>query len=351
MKAVRPEFKVGVLVVSGIVLLILGVNYLKGFNPFARTTNYIVVYEQVSGLAVSNPILINGFQVGQVNRIEFLPSGNGELVVEFSVAHPELYFPRNTVAQIHSSDLFGTKAIRLNFGDDSEFAAPGDTLLGDVEDDIAAQVQKQLEPLQRKTTELIQGVDKIIENIQSIFEGGVTEQLPEALESVSRTVRSLENSAANLDSTIQDNRANFTRVMRNLGALSATLNQNSDAMANAIQNLSVVSDSLAKIEFAATMARANDALADVSSITSSIASGQGTLGKLVVNDSLYTGLVATNNELQLLLDDLQMHPWKYVQVNLIGRKPKSEFSKKDMQRLQKIIEEELEAAEDGSQDE
>ena len=139
--------------------------------------------------------------------------------------------------------------------------------------------------------------------------------------------------------------------MRNLGALSATLNKNSDAMANAIQNLSVVSDSLAKIEFAATMARANDALADVSSITSSIASGQGTLGKLVVNDSLYTGLVATNNELQLLLDDLQMHPWKYVQVNLIGRKPKSEFSKKDMQRLQKIIEEELEAAEDGSQDE
>jgi phospholipid/cholesterol/gamma-HCH transport system substrate-binding protein len=153
-----------------------------------------------------------------------------------------------------------------------------------------------------------------------------------------------------LDSTIHDNRANFTRVMSNLGALSTTLNKNSDAMANAIQNLSVVSDSLAKIEFASTMARANDALADVSSITSSIASGQGTLGKLVVNDSLYTGLVATNNELQLLLDDLQLHPWKYVQVNLIGRKPKSEFSKKDIQRLRKIIEEELEAAEAGSQD-
>ena len=63
MTAVRPEFKVGLLAVSGIVLLVLGVNYLKGFNPFAKTSNYLVVYDQVSGLAVSNPVLINGFQV------------------------------------------------------------------------------------------------------------------------------------------------------------------------------------------------------------------------------------------------------------------------------------------------
>lgn len=350
MTAVRPEFKVGLLAVSGIVLLVLGVNYLKGFNPFARTSNYLVVYDQVSGLAVSNPVLINGFQVGQVNRIEFLPQGSGELLVEFSVEHPQLYFPSNSVAQIHSSDLFGTKAIRLVFGDSESFAAAGDTLLGDVEDDIAAQVQKQLEPLQRKTSELIQGVDKIIENIQSIFEGGVTEQLPEALESVNRTVQSLERSAANLDSTIHDNRNNFTRVMSNASALSTTLNKNSDALANAIQNLSVVSDSLSKIEFAATMAKANEALTDVAKIASAVASGEGTLGQLVVNDSLYNGLVATNEELQLLMDDLQMHPWKYVQVNLIGRKPKSGFSKKDMQRIRGVVEEELDEANRGTDD-
>ena len=175
--------------------------------------------------------------------------------------------------------MFGTKAIRLVFGDSESFAAAGDTLLGDVEDDIAAQVQKQLEPLQRKTSELIQGVDKIIENIQSIFEGGVTEQLPEALESVNRTVQSLERSAANLDSTIHDNRNNFTRVMSNASALSATLNKNSDALANAIQNLSVVSDSLSKIEFAATMAK--ERVPDRRGQNASAVASGRTLGQLV----------------------------------------------------------------------
>jgi phospholipid/cholesterol/gamma-HCH transport system substrate-binding protein len=335
----RPEFKVGVLVVAGIVLLVLGVNYLKGFNPFAKTSSYFVVYENVSGLAVSNPVLINGYQVGQVRRIEFLQGGQGELLVEFVVEHPQLYFPSNSVAMIHSSDLFGTKAIRIEQGDSPVLAMSGDTLLDSVEDDIAAQVAKQIEPLQRKTTDLIKSVEKVINEIESIFNSEATSQLPEALESVQRTVRSLENTAANLDSTVAENRVNFGKVMSNVRSLTSTLNASSGDLTNAIENFSDVSDSLANVEFAATMARANQVLSDVSVLTSKIAAGEGSLGKLVSSDSLHNGLVTTNLELQLLLDDLQMHPWKYVQVNLIGRKPKSELSKKDLQRLEKLIDE------------
>ena len=155
MNTLRSEFKIGVLVVAGIVLLVLGVNYLKGFNPFARSNTYYAVYDDVAGLAVSNPVLINGYQVGQVRRIEFVEGGQGELLVEFGIEHPKLSFPSNSVAMIHSSDLFGTKAIRIDRGDSPVSAVSGDTLLDNVEDDIAAQVAKQIEPLQRKTTDLI----------------------------------------------------------------------------------------------------------------------------------------------------------------------------------------------------
>ena len=249
---------------------------------------------------------------------------------------------------IHSSDLFGTKAIRIERGDAATYAVPGDTLLDNVEDDIAAQVQKQIEPLQRKTTDLIRGVEKVIENIESIFNSEATSQLPAALASVERSVQSLENTAANLDSTVAENRYNFGKVMSNVRSLTSTLNASSGDLTNVIENFSDVSDSLSQIEFASTMAKANRALADVAGITSRIAAGEGSLGKLIASDSLHNGLLATNTELQLLLDDLQMHPWKYVQVNLIGRKPKSEFSRKDLQRLRNIIEEELENQEKGS---
>ena len=345
MSKVRPEFKVGVLVVAGIVLLVLGVNYLKGFNPFSKSSTYYAVYDNVIGLAVSNPVLINGYQVGQVRSIEFVEGGAGELLVEFVVEHPNLYFPSNSVAMIHSSDLFGTKAIRIDRGDSPSLAMPGDTLMPDVEQDIAAQVAEQIKPLQNKTMELIRSVEKVINEIESIFKSDATSQIPELLSetsaSVQRTMVSLENTAANLDSMVEDNRYSFTKVMSNVRSLTSTLNASSGDLTNAIENFSSVSDSLANVEFASTMARANQALQDISTITSSIAAGEGSLGKLVVSDSLHDGLVATNLELQLLLDDLQMHPWKYVQVKLFGGKPKSEFSKKDLQRIEAIIDDRL----------
>ena len=348
MNTLRSEFKIGVLVVAGIVLLVLGVNYLKGFNPFARSNTYYAVYDDVAGLAVSNPVLINGYQVGQVRRIAFVEGGQGELLVEFGVEHPKLFFPSNSVAMIHSSDLFGTKAIRIDRGDSPVSANAGDTLLDNVEDDIAAQVAKQIEPLQRKTTDLIKSVEKVILDIESVFSSEATRQLPAALENVQRTVESLETTAANLDSTVAENRGNFKRVMSNVRSLTSTLNASSGDLTNAISNFSTLSDSLSRIEFAATMALANQALEDVSTIAGQIADGEGSLGKLVQSDSLHDGLVATNLELQLLLDDLPRHPWKYVQVNLIGRKQKSEFSKKDLIRLRDIIADELEGQEGGS---
>jgi len=344
----RSEFKIGVLVVAGIVLLVLGVNYLKGFNPFARSNTYYAVYDDVAGLAVSNPVLINGYQVGQVRRIAFVEGGQGELLVEFGVEHPKLFFPSNSVAMIHSSDLFGTKAIRIDRGDSPVSAIAGDTLLDNVEDDIAAQVAKQIEPLQRKTTDLIKSVEKVILDIESVFSSEATRQLPAALESVQRTVESLETTAANLDSAVAENRGNFKRVMSKVRSLTSTLNASSGDLTNAISNFSTLSDSLSRIEFASTMALANQALEDMSTIAGQIAAGEGSLGKLVQSDSLHDGLVATNLELQLLLDDLQMHPWKYVQVNLIGRKQKSEFSKKDLIRLRDIIADELEGQEGSS---
>ena len=351
MSKLRPEFKIGVLVVAGLVLLVLGVNYLKGFNPFAKTITYYAVYEDVAGLAVSNPVLINGYQIGQVRSIDFLEGGEGKLIVAFEVEEHGVSFPVNSVAKIHSSDLFGTKAIRIEKGDSPVVAQSGDTLVNGIEDDIAAQVAKQIEPLQRKTTDLIKSVEEVIDQIESVFNSEATDQLPEALESVQRTVNALERTAINLDSAVAENRHNFLRVMSNVRSLTSTLNENSDEFSNLITNLSSLSDTLSQVEFSSTMLKANQALDDISAITEGLAAGEGSLGQLLTNDSLHSSLIASNRELQLLLDDIQMHPWKYVQVNLIGRKPKSEFSNKDLERIQAIVEEELEALGTESQQE
>jgi len=331
--------------IVGAVMLFFGVNYLKGFNPLAQQDHYYAVYDKIEGLTVSNPILVNGFKVGQVTRVEFHNSGDGKLLVEFTVDQSDLNIPINSVAQIFSSDLFGSKAIELIRGDSTLFAVNGDTLIASSQEDITEAVRKELAPLRAKTDQLIAGVDEIITNMNKVFKDEATLGLPSTFKSINRTFNTLENTAIQLDSLIVENRAVLNSVMTNLDGLAEKLNDNNDELANIIQNFSLVSDSLVVADIAGTIKRADTALENITEITENVKNGKGTLGKIIVDDSLYNGLVASSVELHELLDDLQLNPWKYVRVSLFGRKQQAKMSKGDLKRMRKMIREEIEAEE------
>ena len=339
---VSQEFKIGTLMILGVVLLILGVNYLKGFNPLSKQIHLFAVYEEIEGLAVSNPILVNGFKVGQVTDVYFLEDGNGALVVEFTVEKSKLKIPIDSDAKIYSSDLFGTKAIKIEPGVTDVYIQDGDTLLSSVEMDISAAVRKELEPLRRKTEELIKGVDDILLNMKAVFEDDATQGLPSAFESMQRTLRTLENTAISLDGLVDENVIVFTRVMSNVDALAMNLSDNNKSITNIITNFSNLSDSLVTVDIATTMAKADQAMEEITSMTKRINNGEGTMGKLMVDDALYNGLVTSNIEIQELLDDLQLNPWKYVRVSLFGRKQDAKMSKGDLKRMEEMIREEME---------
>ena len=334
--------------VVGAVMLFFGVNYLKGFNPLTQQDHFYAVYDKIEGLGVSNPVLVNGFKVGQVTGVEFHDTGDGKLLVEFTVDQSELEIPINSVAQIFSSDLFGSKAIELLRGDSSLIAVNGDTLIASSQEDITEAVRKELAPLRAKTDQLIAGVDEIITNMNKVFKDEATLGLPSTFESINRTFTTLENTAIQLDSLIIENRTVLNNVMTNIDGLAKNLNNNNDELSNIIKNFSLVSDSLVVADIAGTVKKADIALENITEITENAKSGKGTLGKIMVDDSLYNGLVASSVELQELLDDLQLNPWKYVRVSLFGRKQDAKMSKGDLKRLRKMIREEIQAEENQS---
>jgi phospholipid/cholesterol/gamma-HCH transport system substrate-binding protein len=157
-----------------------------------------------------------------------------------------------------------------------------------------------------------------------------------------RTLRTLENTAENLDGLVEENRIIFTKVMSNVDDLALNLSNNNNKITNIISNFSDLSDSLVKVDIATTMAKADRAMEEINVMTKRVNNGEGTLGKLMVNDSLYDGLVESNIEIQELLDDLQLNPWKYVRVSLFGRKQDAKMSKGDLKRMEKMIREEIE---------
>ena len=339
------EIKIGVLVLIGGVLLVLGVNYLKGFNPLSNGREFHAVYDRIDGLAVSNPVIVNGFKVGQVSQINFDARGNGTLHVTFLIEQPNLQLPDDTKARIVSNDLFGTKAIDLIAGRSASLIQTGDTLPSEIEMGIAESVKQELIPLRQRTDQLIAGVDEILLNLQTVFQDSATQGLPKAFESIQRTMENLESTSRTLDVTVEENREALHGIVNNMEELTGFINSQQGNLSNALSNFSQISDSLANLQLASTLRRADVSIAELNRVLEGLNAGEGSLGKILKSDSLHEGLMATNKELQFLLNDLYLNPQRYVRVSVFGGREKRKLSEKELERLQRLIDAELDERE------
>ena len=60
-------------------------NYLKGINLFEKTRTFKIEYTKVDGLSPSNPVTLNGYKIGKVQKINFNPKIRLALMIIFIV--------------------------------------------------------------------------------------------------------------------------------------------------------------------------------------------------------------------------------------------------------------------------
>src|SRR5690606_7558148 len=142
------ETKVGILTAVAIAVLIVGYSFLKGNDVFSSENKFYAKYNRVDGLAVSKPVLVNGYQIGRVSALTLLPSG--QIIAEFKIDE-QYEIPKNSIARLESTDLLGSKAIVLALGNSRQYAKNGDTLNANVEKDLIEQVQ----PIQKKAEQIV----------------------------------------------------------------------------------------------------------------------------------------------------------------------------------------------------
>jgi len=309
---ISKETKIGTIIVLAVVLLIWGLNFLKGKNIFAPETEFIAIYPRISSLVEGNPVYINGYRVGQVTKIRFHPDSLGQIVVRFSMAKGTFPLGDDTKAMIYSADLLGSKAIELVLGSSNVFVQPGDTLQGTVEMELADQVNAQIKPLKDKSLELIQSIDEAVRVVQTILDDEVVESIGSGFESFQRSLVKFERISTNMDNLVASNMGKLDDIFSKVQSITTTFNNNSEALTNVIQNLSAISDSIAKADFATTLNNINDALNATSDIMMKINNGDGTMGLLLNDDKLYNELTMAAIDLNMLLLDMRLNPGKYV---------------------------------------
>ena len=132
-------------------------------------------------------------------------------------------------------------------------------------------------------------------------------------------------------------------MMVNLSEFIKALNDNKENLNTFTTNLAVISDSLRTSDLKDAISNASVALQQFSVMMEKASQGEGTVGKLLHDDSLYNAMTEASTNLAHLLEDMEMNPDRYVRVSIFGKKEKKvKLSNKDIERIKDAIKEDEE---------
>ncbi len=307
---ISRELKIGIVAIITLAFLIWGVNFLKGIDIFKSSDTYYSLYDNIDGLIESGIVYLRGFKIGNVNEIKFDSRGSGKIIVKYSIKE-RVKIPENSVFLIYSSSMVsGIKDIKLILGDGTRYYQSGDTVSGDLDRGLEAII----DPVREQTMSVLSKIDTIIGSLAQILN-------EKKIEELQQTIGHIDNVSASLDRNLSEGGA-LDNSFENMDAITENLKQSNRELKAIISNFKDLSDSVSSSQIKSAIDHASATLQSTSYMLAKVEAGEGTLGKLVHNDSLYLNLKNVSESLDLLLNDLREHPKRYVHFSIFGRKEK-----------------------------
>ena len=318
------ELRTGLIAVATIFAFIWGYNFLKGNDIFSKQRVFYTTYENVGGLTQSNSVMVNGFKVGLVKDVYFEPVNRDRLVVEFMLTADNYEIRKGTKAVL-VSDLLGTTSINLIIGNEDGYIEEGDTLPSEIEADLLAginELSSSLVTTKVKADRLFDSLDSLVNDVRDVLGKGERDSdVNKAFRKLAQTMDNLESATSKIDG-ILDEDGMLGKILADVEGFTKTLDENKDEIDNILNNLSTFSDTLAAAELASTINNANRTLEELAAAMEKINSGEGTIGKLFQDESVYANLEAATRDLDSLFVDIKKNPNRYVHVSVFGRKEK-----------------------------
>lgn len=307
---ISNETKVGILVIFAVVLLILGFNILKGTKFLSSSKEYYAVYEDIDGLNVSDPVVVNGLKVGSVTSFTVLTKDAGKILAKFTIGK-DLNIPKNTKAEIASADILGSKAIILKFGDSNEYIPSGDTLNAEVNRSITSRLMTKLGPVSDKIELTLTSLDSVLMGVNSSLDVNTQKNLRESIEALNLTMQNASRATQSLDKMID----NLDLFVKNLNDQNKKINQ-------ILTNSEEATASLAELDLNSAVEELKMTAGHLNAITEKMESGEGSLGALINDRDFYDNIEKATFNLNLLMEDLRLNPKRYVHFSVFGGKNK-----------------------------
>ncbi len=319
---ISNEAKIGLLAVLGIVLLIVGFNFLKGKNLFKKDNKLYAVYSDVQGLAKSNPVVINGLQIG---RIESLEGGKDlkRILVTVSL-YKDVNIPVNSLALINPN-LLGSPSMEIQLGNSNQYLQNGDTLLTTLSGSAFNEALKIINPVLYEVRNAVKSLDSVLNVVTKVFDTRTKNNIKDIVENLNTVTRSFTVSAASLELMLDAQNGALGKSLDNVNVFTTNLNSNNERMNSIMENTRKATAHFASINLQRTIDSLNLVVSNLLEGSSKINSKEGSLGLLLNDKTLYNNLEATANKLNILLDDIRVHPKRYVNISIFGKKDKGDY--------------------------
>jgi phospholipid/cholesterol/gamma-HCH transport system substrate-binding protein len=312
---IANETKVGLMAVIALAGLILGFNFLKGSSLFQHPKKLYALFDNVDGMEVSNSVQIDGLSIGNISAITETDADLSRGILVTISLKKDVHIPRNSIATLNPGLLISPTVV-IARGDATNYLQDGDTLQTKQKPNIIAQVQQNIDPIVAKLNGTLTSLDSLIEVIGGMFD-------PRTKNNFSAILANLAGSTAAAQKLLNDQTGYLVQSLRNLNDFTGNLAKNNDHITHTLDNMDKTTASLASAKIPETVQNLNSTVSDLRTAINHINSTNGSLGLLINDKRLYQNMEATTRSLNTLLDDFRVHPKRYVNISVFGKKDKT----------------------------
>jgi phospholipid/cholesterol/gamma-HCH transport system substrate-binding protein len=301
---IKKELKVGAIAVVALVLFVWGYNFLKGSSIFSSEYRLYAPYPNSHGISKSDPVILNGSKIGQVERIRFNPNNDGSLIITLIITS-SFPIPDNSIAKIVSTNITGSKGVEIFIGDSKTYLSHGNNIRSELDPSMIDMLAKEIMPLKEKVETLVEQLNITSQAINEILNEQSRQNIIESLENI----KNITTMAAN-------QKGNLNAIMSNTKSFTEELKQSAEHFDHIVTNVSKITDDISQADISGAVTQLQHTVATMDSLLVQIQSDNNTIGKLMTTDSLHNELTRSTEQLRLLLEDIRLNPKKYVKFSV-----------------------------------
>jgi phospholipid/cholesterol/gamma-HCH transport system substrate-binding protein len=289
------EAKVGFFVLLGLVSFIVVLFWMTDPATFRGRYLVVTVVDDAGGVRGGDPVQMQGVNIGRVHDFEMVGPGRVDITLEIE---GEWSIPQGSRAVMGEAGLFGGRTLVIERGTSTAMISAGDTILG--EGAAGGGLLGSVDQLSAQAGDVLNAIDSLLS--------------PATIGNVQGSARELEGLLAELSAVTREQRATISELTETLSRAASGLETAAGAGPDVARGAARADSAMAVLT--ATSENLDAAIVSLRSVLARMDAGEGTLGRLSTDDSLYVNMNAAAQSLNTLLQDLQANPNRYINISI-----------------------------------